>query len=668
MLKESLMNNIPVIQYLLVCCVVLVSFILIAILKKQWLEKIYKHRYLTGFFVLIICVIFEISGSSIGMWGNYLGGNSQEGVLLGESRGIRSDEWVVNTPMAFSQKYNENGEYPYFSDTIRGDKTDTFIVYGQPVWTFGEVYRPFHLGYLLLGAAKGLSFFWCARLIFLFIVSFDFCMLLTKKNKFLSLIGAILIALAPVVSWWFAVNGLVEMILAGEVAILFLQKYMTSDSYSKRWLYLIGITLSAGTYLLTFYPSWQVPFIYVFAAVAIWVLIENWKSCKIKKKDVLAIMTMILLFGISMFFIFSRSLDTVKTVLNTAYPGARCELGGGSLKQFVTYPVNMLFGFKESGFITNVCEESVFFDLFPLGLVFSGIVFFKNKKKDKLIICLLTAFTFLALWCVVGFPQILAKITLLSNSQASRAFVAVGFINVLLLIRAMAEMKEPIKKIPAGIVAIGLAVLVTMINRSHYPNYMGNLITAFILIAMTIIYYLAMRYPTKMGRYIFAIVIAFTMLLSGAIVNPIRTGNQVIYGNDLTQKIQEIEKEENGLWIVENIGFPVINLPIMAGAPTVNCTNVYPNLDRWYLIDPNHEAEEIYNRYAHIRIQLQLEKTEFVLDAPDSFTVHLKVDDLKKLGVTYILTNQDLTKLQTEQIQYEKLYEQENYFIYQVKY
>ncbi|MFR8874730.1 MAG: hypothetical protein ACLVHV_15640 [Oscillospiraceae bacterium] len=59
---------------------------------------------------------------------------SDDGLLFGVNRAVRSDEWAVNTPMAFAQYYDPQGAYPYFGQVMRGAITDSFIVYGQPVW------------------------------------------------------------------------------------------------------------------------------------------------------------------------------------------------------------------------------------------------------------------------------------------------------------------------------------------------------------------------------------------------------------------------------------------------------------------------------------------------------------------------------------------------------
>lgn len=198
-------------------------------------DRLYKYRFWISGILLIVLIFFEIHGSSILYWQNYLSNltNIYE-PLIGISRGIRSDEWAVNTPMLLSQYYNNSGLFPYFSETIRGTLTDTFIIYGQPVRDIAILFRPFHWGYLLLSPAKGLSFFWIGRVIALFLVSFEFGMILTQKSKLLSLIYALLITWSPVVQWWFAINGLVEMLVFGQLALIMITLYMNDQNYYKR--------------------------------------------------------------------------------------------------------------------------------------------------------------------------------------------------------------------------------------------------------------------------------------------------------------------------------------------------------------------------------------------------------------------------------------------------
>ena len=158
------------------------------------LDFLYKYRFIIMFVIFLLCIIFKVSGSSIGCWENIFNTKNSD-FVIGVNRGIRSDEWATFTPMIFSQV--ENG-FHYFNTSLRGNLTDVFMIYALPVAYVFQIFRPFLLGFIAFGAERGLSFFWFGRLIALFLVSIDFFMILTKKNKPLSLVGALIITLAPV--------------------------------------------------------------------------------------------------------------------------------------------------------------------------------------------------------------------------------------------------------------------------------------------------------------------------------------------------------------------------------------------------------------------------------------------------------------------------------------
>jgi len=656
------------------CAITFLGYFAISYLLYKKGEKVgnflYKYRYIIALVIFILCIIFEISGSSIGMWRYCIGSDlPTSGDILGTARAIRGDEWVVNTPFGISQEENSPENYQYISNTIRGDETDVFIVYGQPVKDISMIFRPFQLGYLLFGSAKGLSFFWCGRVIALFLVAFELGMLITKQRKDISLIGAILITLAPAVQWWFAVNGFVEMIVFGGLAILLLQKYMTTDNYWKRLLYLIVIGICGGGYILVFYPAWQLPMAYIFLGLAIWVIIENRKQCKIKLKDIITIILVVAVILAMLINIYMKSKDTISLVMNTAYPGARCETGGGYWGKYFNYPSNLFFTLDDQDLGTNVCEAALFFDLFPVGFILAFIVLFKEKKKDILLIISLIISALFAIWCVIGLPEILAKITFLYLSPAKRTFVAVGFLNVLVLIRAMALIEKPMNKKIAIIISAVLMGIVTGICVHNFPDYYGVLKVLITMCALVVLYFLTFTYNSEKIKKLLIPVLVVVIMFTSFLINPIRKGLDVVTEQPVGKQVKKIQDENPGLWIVEGAGYPMFNFPIMYGAPTINSTNVYPNLERWYKLDKEKQYEEIYNRYAHIVIELvENEEAKFELLVQDSFKLYLPVKDLETLEVKYIFTVNDLEKFENENIEFEELYEEYGVRIYEVIY
>lgn len=636
-------------------------------LRGKIFDFLYNNRFIIALAVFIFCVIFELNGSSIGMWTEYLGGEETENIL-GVSRAIRSDEWAVSTPMMLSQYYNASGKFPYFNDTVRGTLTDMFMVYGQPVKDIAMIFKPFYWGYLFLSAGKGLAFFWYGRWIVLFLVSFEMAMLITKEDRLLSLAGSCLIAFAPLVQWWFAINGLVEMLIFGQLSVLLLKKYMLESRVGIRALYAFIICICAGGFILTLYPAWQFPMAYVILGLGIWIIMENFQKCRIRRKDLLWLIVIFAMFGGIIFHIWSNSKETIELVMNTDYPGHRQEVGGGISISFFNYISNIWYAFWGEGTGRNVCESAQFIDFFPLCYIIPLYVLI--KKKDKLIAILLCIATFFTIWCVFGFPAAIAKATFLSYSPASRTFAILGVVNVLLLIRGISLYEWTCTKLIGGILAItGGYITVRIgnsINMDYFPQKRYYYIT---IIIWVMLFYLLIRYGEYKNRIIFCVFCTVIMIYSGALVNPVRQGVDDIYSNKVVQAIQDVHKQdEKALWAIEP-GLPINNVGIMVGAPTINSTNVYPCIERWEALDKKGRKKKVYNRYAHISVELKESgEAEFQLNTPDAFNVLLTGEDMKILKVKYYMSSKDnLDMYENDKVKFTKIKESGNYHIYKIQ-
>lgn len=637
------------------------------------LDFLYRYRFLVAAALFVLCIVFEISGSSIAYYGEHLGTDiSQRGILFGTCRGERADEWATYIPMALSQYENYTGAFPYYSDIIRGTATDTFIVYGQPVADIAIIFRPFQWGYLFLNPARGLSFFWCGRFIALFLVTFEIGMLITKKQKRYSFLMALMVLLAPLVQWWFAINGLVEMLVFGQLAILLAYTYMNTKHYWKRLLCAVFLAVCGGGFILVFYPSWQVPMAYIFGALFLWVVLENRKRFSFAwKKDIPLFVLFFLLLGGGMAYVLFKSQDAIMATLHTVYPGGRFEQGGGWGLQPLRYMCNLLFPVYSA---PAPSELSLFYDFAPLGILLSAYVLFKEKKRDKLLIIMLTLG--ILLWCyvTVPIPKVLAKITLLSFAQAGRVVQVMGFVNLILLFRSLAVMDWRPGKAVSGAVACAGAAVVAVVNYKIYRAYGSGYPHIILLSAMAGVLalgiYLFLRNREGYMKGALTLFMTGIMLCMGGLVNPVQKGLDVIYDTPLMEEITAITDEDpSALWICDSIGYPMNDYTIIGGAAAIDSINVYPDLERWRVLDPDGKYEDIYNRYAHIHIEVVQEETSFeLLQMADSFRLRVNPDDLKKLDVSYILTNRDLTVLASENTKFELIQEANGYQIYKVIY
>ena len=92
------------------------------------------------------------------------------------------------------------------------------------------------------------------------------------------------------------------------------------------------------------------------------------------------------------------------------------------------------------------------------------------------------------------------------------------------------------------------------------------------------------------------------------------------------------------------------------GVNVINSTHYYPDLKLWSKLDREGKYEDIYNRYAHIIIDITEEDTNFELNQEDVVKVNVNINELSKLDVRYILSNKNLEEFNTNKNQLKELY------------
>lgn len=659
----NIMNILPFKKFILLS---VISFFIFWILYNENLRKtffafVYKYRYPISFLIIAICTILQIHGSSINELNIF---HINHHPLIGISRFMRSDEYGVNTLMAFSQYHNN---FSYFSDIYRAVPTDMFIIYGQAILDIAVIFRPFNIGYLFLNQGMGLSFFWVSRFIILALISFECGMLITNKNKVLSLSYAILITLSPAVQWWFAINGLVEQLIFGQLGILLINWYMTTANYTKRLIYALLMVICIGGFLIVFYPSWQIPFAYVFILMALWIFLKNKNNFSYDKKDIILILASLGILAVIMIHILTNSLDTIKIILNTAYPGNEVFNAGGAWKNMCYYIASILFPLTSANIPINTVEHAVFIDFFPAPLILSLIVLFKQKTKDKLLIGLLALYLLFMIFFFVQLPDSIISITLRNHMKTDRLFVVISFISVLILIRSLAGLKEIADKKLIIIFSIILSAIMVYLSSLVFSAYYSQLMIIILLIVYAVAFSLLFLAHSDKGKIALLIGVICILFTAGALVNPIDRGTDVLFENDYIKEVQTIvNNDPSANWIVQDMQIDYLTI---SGAKTINSVNTYPDLNKWHAIDPNGENEEIYNRYAHIMIEFNNNtNTTFKLTSADLFTVSLNVNDLEKLNVTYIESKNSLEEFNNTHIKFENIYENQGYKIYKVNY
>lgn len=645
---------------------------------KQGFELIYEYRFVLSFLLLIMLVSFKISGSSMGCWKLFLG-DGESGIRLGEPRVWRSDEWGTLTPLCFRQQYNTLGSYNRYSQTLGSILTDNMLVYGQPSWDILTLFRPFYWGYLFFGSERGLSWFWCSRLIVLFLSWFELGMLITDGQKKLSVMLSICVSFAPFLQWWFAINGLVEMLIYGACFVLG-SNYLVSHTFNPRKIAVaVGMAVCAVGYVLTFYPTWMVPVAWGFVPLFLWVVIWKFDRKVLRRVDVVPWLLIFVITAAGLTVLAVTSWDVIKAELNSVYPGnAPSSSGGTGLWWMMKYPISLVSRFSMNELIV---ENSSIICFAPAGFILALWVIIKEKKKDPLLILLLVMNLFLAWYYCVGIPKWLAKMLLLSFVNSNRGPQVLGFLRLTLFVRAVALKEKAPKRWLAALAAVissavpmRLALGFTKYEpgglRYEYFDTAEKIVVVWAILA--VVFYLL--YRARKSKYTMAVLGVCTVVLASSIwINPVAKGVPEITKSETMQQIRDLVKEDpQAIWLVADMAYPATNIPAMAGADCLNTTQTYPQKTRWEMLDPEGEYEDIYNRYCHIRASLG-SKTMLELVSTDYVEVTLSPEDLKKLNIRYIVSTNDFdekiaagtTNIFTDSgIEFQKYYEGTQLSIY----
>ena len=637
-------------------------FLVLSNFLKNVVLFIIKWRYLIALVVFVLCVAFKIHGSSINEY-NVLFSNydeyRSESILLGESRGIRSDEWIGQTPYFMSQYYND---YDKNNELISLEGHDMILGHNAPVKDISIVAKPFVWGYIMLGNEYGLSWYWASKTILLFLITFEACMIITRKNKKLALLGAIMMTFSPAIQWWFV--GAVDIFIWG-LALFVLAYYFFVSEKWQRWAFMVLLPLSAIAYVLSFYPPLQIPVGLVMLVLFIACLVRDKKEITFKKKDIWRIIVMMLFAFGALGLIIWGSKDAIMSLYNTVYPGKRVSLGGGEgLNGLFTDPTSFLLPFRKITYSNN-SEMSTFIQFAPVFLILYPVIW-KKMKPDRnmivgnmLLVCIIVMFVFMS----VGFPWLLSKLTLFSYIDSFRMKWAYGFVAVLFTIWGLDMIwKKQIfskKQIFCTVVIFGFAYVCFVGSKElTYASwkYYGVVVAG----SMVLTYLMLEQY-----QKLFLMAVTVIMLIAGATVNPVARGTSALFGHPLEKEINRIATEDKDAYWISLNGIMLQQLGIANGAKMLNALNFYPDYAKWKIIDPEGKYDEFYNRYAHVIIHLTDNDTEFLPGAAaDTFTVNLSCKDALKWPTKYLVS---VGKIDACENDFEEIYAdtEGEYYIYE---
>ena len=648
---------------------------LLYFIKKNLFDIIFdfiiKFRYLIAFVVFIICVLFKIHGSSIGVFDIEIPTKEDETIsykIFGEARPIRSDEFLIMTPYNLSQKYNN---YDIKSNIISLDGQNMIIGFNSAVRDITVLGKPLVWGYLLLGNEYGISWYWCLKTILFILLSYELVFILTK-NKKLSLVGSLLITYGPSMQWWFTPH-MPDVILW--FTALFVMVYYLFNS-ERKWFknaLTIMIPFTALEYVVALFPSFQVSFGYFFVVLFLAVMFRDKNKFYSKKENIIRISIIGVLSCVLIGYFLLNNMDAIKALSNTIYPGSREDFGGVfEIKSLFTDLGTPFLGYIDGSLYTNQCEDSTFihFGIFYLMLTPLAInILKKNKDRDYAIgISFVMIILIYGSFMIFGFPKLLARLTLFK--YINRMNIILGYILVLFTvwgINAIEKLGDKVDKKYYYLSIFAFLIMCLMLVNNYLKLFVPVKYCYFEIILFGII--LFCLYKKRFNKMGYSLLLGL-LFFSSITINPVISGISPITNHPSTTFIHNKIKEDNDAYWIGYNNFRLPSYLISIGAKTANAIDFYPDLKKWDIIDPNHQLEHVWNRYSYIITQfVDGENRADCNIQPDVINLFINNKTVYDLGVKYVLTvsSEDLTKYNTKEYKYNEIYQDNAVKVYELE-
>ena len=615
-----------------------------------------KYRYIVALCVFLFCLVFKLHGSSVGVFNTIFPDKTDPTIsdrVVGKARSLRSDEYNVQLPYYFSQYYND---YNLDSHQMSIAGQDMIIGYNAPVKDITMIAKPFTIGYLLYGNERGLSWYWCSKLILFILGSFEFMYIITHKNKKLSVLGSFLIVFSPAMQWWFSPHMYDVFFWATSLYVLGYYFFTAREKWFKWFITILSACGLIG-FVIALFPSLQVALGLIAFILLIVTLVRDKDKITFcfDKLNILRVFIVGLIVGGILIRYGIGSLDQIKLLNGTVYPGHRISTGGGESLEILFFDLaNLLTPYWDVNYLNN-CEISRFFHLGVLFVFYFPFIFYQWKKHTfkksynmPLGITLLIMLLIEAVFLIVGFPEWLAKITLFSYiNRMNLVYSYTALLFTLWSFDSILKNKE-LQNIKYGLICIILFALLyyksitssqfdyirTITSASWAPKgYYIGLILLCAIIGLSVLFG---------NKRLYASILISLSVFSTWTINPIAKGISAINNEAIYPVIQNIVKKDDSYWLSVGTSFEQ-NYLIASGAKCLNAVNFYPDYGKWKAIDPKLKNDEFYNRYIHMAVALTNDKTSYQLSAPDSIVVNMNVNDLKKWDVKYLLSAVDIS-------------------------
>ncbi|RMQ49168.1 hypothetical protein ALQ04_00271 [Pseudomonas cichorii] len=555
--------------------------------------------------------------------------------VWGSEQAIRSDEWLVLTPMAIAQ-YQHVPRYPVVNDRLGLDGQNMLVagMTGLPVAHLSALARPATWGFFVFDLKRALAWYWWFPLFGCFLALAHVLHALAPGRWRQGFLFSLLFVSAPyVVAWSF---WPAYAVFFPCIALLCLLKILQPR---KSWL-LVPLGILAGVavagFFLLLYPPWQVTVGYLFIALIVGVAIRDRLYRNITLESVLALLLALLVAGLLAGSWWLSAREAIEAMMHTVYPGQRNIEVGGDIAWHILlkgYTNIMTLQYAEPR-LNNQSEAASFYYFFlPLAVLFIRRA--RQRSLTALEIAVAVMIGFILLYMLMGVGRTLSHYSLWSYVTSKRADLALGLACLVLTHLLIRPLRIPSfarshNTIVMGSIALLWAVLVYVAIRAFgepLPTGLSMpIILALTFMAIACSYFLLVGRPYAFLGLNLGLTLATTLSFHSLSIAP--------------QYLKSPSVQSDAPVLVLGSQIPAMFL-LASGNQVVNGVFYYPQASVWRRLDPEGREVMLYNRYQHLLFLGQPSVEELQITVPQADVVKVLVNlqhlDFNRTGAARIM-------------------------------
>ena len=613
-------------------------------------QRIFAAAVLASFFCLVAA---GFSGSSLRLAVKDSPLLDYDGVpWLGDARAIRSDEWNILAQMSIGQ-VKAVPAYPVVNKNVGLDGNNMLIIgmTGVPVAHISTLARPATWGHWLFDLRRALAWEWWLPFFGCFLALWALLMQFFGLHWRIAAVLSLGVTASPYSLVFSGHPAYLVFFITASLILLDRILRTARAGPAMLWGALLGLGLSG--FVLVLYVPWQVTLLYLLVplAAAHWYASRSALSFGRIQALALALAAMVMAALLGSWLMATR--DVLRVVADTVYPGQRLTSVGGDIDRwfFIKGLLNPLLLYHESPMLSASAAGS-FIWIWPVLFAAVGLVCWKQRRLPAVPATLMGFITVAALYMHLGFPMVLAQLSLWGRVTSYRLDLALGLAQCLLLAWLLSARQQGLGGMSpqatqrwAWAVAAACAVLVVWQFQLLPVPIAAGLTPGFVMLCCVLLGLIA--YLLMVRQYEWATSVQVACMVGPALwFNPL---DQAPIHIGLNPELQTAIRAQQPAGspprlAVLDVHPWAMNL-VAAGIPTVNAVLYYPQPTLWKQLDPAGLYKNQYNRYQNLEFttrELPGDKS-FQIDSQQLDMVRLSVDparfDFRMLGATAVLTS-----------------------------